>query len=318
MPRPLLFVFPGQSSRDGAMFTRLDRAAPGVGAAALARVEQRIGAPFTGAFASNLEIQVGVFEAMLAYLGLADAAGLRPVMSAGLSLGEYAHLVAIGALAADDARTLVAARGTYFDAGPTGVMVAIHPAPPESIAELAADICAETGDDTAVAVATINSPTQCVVAGDATAVARLTERADEMYFATGTPIEQRVPMHTRRFAPVAPSLRAALTRAPWRAPTDDYWPNLDATPRAHATPATFIECLTRHVAEPVRWRDTLDAAVARHPDPVIVEVGPLQVLRRLAGRRWLAEARWFSLDAMDDASPDTLARTFAEIHDAVA
>ena len=316
--RPLLFAFPGQSSRDPAMFDRLERAAPGSGAAARARVEAHLGGMFRGTFATNAEIQVAVFEVMLAYLALARAAGLVPAMSAGLSLGEYAHLVAIGALDENEARSLVAARGACYDDGPDGVMVAIHPAPPEEIARLAGEVCDERDDETAVAVATINSPTQCVVAGDAQAVDTLVARADEQFFAAGTLIEQRVPMHTRRFAPVVPRFRPALARATWRPPASDYWPNVDAAPVAGADANTIVNCLARHVCEPVRWRETLDAAVARHPAPVIVEVGPLQVLRRLAGRRWLSDATWFSLDALDDASPDVLARTFDAIHDAVA
>lgn len=321
MPRPLIFLFPGQSSRDASMFARLDAAAPQAGTVAHRRAESSLGATISTEFtasSSNGAIQLAVFEATLAYLQLARAAGLVPVASAGLSLGEYAHLVTIGALEEEAARALVAARGRCYDAGPPGVMAAVHPIEAAAAESIAREVSAAAGDPDAVVVSNYNSPTQCVVAGDAVAVEEFLRRADGEHFAAGQVIEHRIPMHAPRFAPVVACFRPALERARWREPHADYWPNVDAAPIAQASPSVFIDALSRHVCEPVRWRQSIDALRARHADAVFVEVGPQQVLTRMLGRRWIGPARAFALDLMEDASAPAFTARVEEIHAAAA
>jgi [acyl-carrier-protein] S-malonyltransferase len=318
MPRPVIFLFPGQSSRDAAMFARLDAAAPGAGTAAHGRSHSALGAAPGAQWATNAEVQVSVLESTFEYLRLARESGLEPVASAGLSLGEYAHLVEIGALDQMSARALVLARGRAYDGGPSGVMAAVHPLDATIVEQLAREISAAAGDPYAVTVSNYNSPTQCVVAGDPGAVAELLRRAEEEHFAGGQVIEQRIPMHTARFATVVERFRPALERAPWRTPHAEYWPNVDAAPLTAATPGEIIDRLARHVHEPVRWRQTIDAFLARHADPVFVEVGPLQVLTRMLSRRWIGSAQAFALDLMDDASAPAFAARLEEIHAAAA
>ncbi len=318
MPRPIIFLFPGQSSRDATMFARLDAIAPGAGSAARQRAEAALGTVLDLRFDSNAEVQCAVLECTFEYLRLAHAAGLVPAASAGLSLGEYAHLVAIGALDADAARALVLARGRCYDDGPTGTMAAVHPIDASVVEALAAEISAAAGDADAVRVSNYNSPTQCVVAGDPTAVEELLRRADEEHLAGGQVIERRIPMHTPRFAPVIERFRPALVRAPWQTPRADYWPNVDAAPIPSATATAIVDRLARHVAEPVRWRETIDAFLARYGEPVFVEVGPLQVLTRMLSRRWIGPARAFALDRMDEAGPGAFSARLEEIHAAAA
>jgi len=166
--RSLIFVFPGQSSRDAGMFERLAHVSPTHASAALEALEHKLGHRFDGAFSSNLEIQLAVFEATQAWVALLQDAGLHCQASAGLSLGEYSHLVAIGALTRDAARDLVAQRGQCYDAGPAGVMAAVFPMSLHDLEALCARVCDELHSAQAVAVANINSPTQNVVAGTAT------------------------------------------------------------------------------------------------------------------------------------------------------
>lgn len=317
MPRAMILLFPGQSSRDAAMFARLDSVAPGAGAAAKRRAEEALGAPLDTRFETNAAVQCAVLETTFEYLRLAREAGLVPDASAGLSLGEYAHLVAIGALDAAGARELVLARGRCYDGGPAGVMAAVHPLDPAVVESLAAEISSAAGDVNAVRVSNYNSPTQCVVAGDPAAVDELLRRAEE-HFASGQVIEHRIPMHTPRFAPVVTRFRPALVRAAWRVPHSEYWPNVDAAPIASASAEAIVERLARHVSEPVRWRQTIDAFLARYDEPVFVEVGPLQVLTRMLSRRWIGRARAFALDLMDDANAPAFAARLEEIRAAAA
>ncbi|RVU45044.1 ACP S-malonyltransferase [Rubrivivax rivuli] len=331
MSRPLVFVFPGQSSRDAGLFRRLDALSPGAGTQAQARAEAAMGRACSASFDHNLDIQCCVLAASLAWLRLAEAAGLRAQASAGLSLGEYAHLVHIGALDEAAAMALVAARGRCYDAGPSGAMAALFPmAAPEAQA-LCERVCLAQGDPQAVAVSNFNSPQQVVVAGTQAAVDAVLEGADAEHGVLGHVIERRIPMHVVRFEPVAQALQPALRAAPWQAPRLDYWPNVDGCAMNDVTPARLQQSLARHVHQPVRWQQTIDAMRQRWPDAVFVEVGPLQVLSRLMARRWLPAGTVFALDTFEmadapgesgtSASPAATAawgRRVQEIHDALA
>ncbi len=318
MSRALIFLFPGQSSRDEAMFARLDRCAPGAGKEARAQVEAVTEKSFDGAFASNLDIQAAVFELNLAYLRLARAAGLEADASAGLSLGEYSHLVDIGALSDIEGRDLVAERGRCYDAGPDGAMAALHPIELVQVENLVRLVCEELDDTDAVAISNINTPSQCVVAGRRDAIIRVLELADEIHYVLGNIIEPRIPMHVKRFRPVAAALRPRLERASWQPLRREYWPNVTARAIAAPQPDQIVDHLVRHVYEPVQWRATIEAFCAGFGDPVFVEVGPRQVLSKMIGKRWTGAASVFSLDLMEDAGEVAFANTLKEISHAVA
>lgn len=289
-----MLLFGGQSSRDPAMFDRLEAAWPEVGHRARRTAAAVLGGDPTD-FSSNRAIQVSVLAASLGWLELLTARGLRSDASAGLSLGEYAHLVDIGALRADDALALVEKRGALYDDGPDGAMAAVFPADWEELAPLVERVSATHGDG-GLAAAVFNSPTQTVVGGSAEAVADLLAAAEEELWAQGVVVESRIPMHTPRFRPVAGPLARALEAAPWtgraRVP---YLPNVTAVPSS-ADASTVVDRLTRHVHEPVRWRDTVDGLVARYPDAVFLEVGPRTVLADLMRRRWHADREILALD----------------------
>jgi [acyl-carrier-protein] S-malonyltransferase len=316
--RSLIFVFPGQSSRDAAMIDRLACVDARCAAEVRSTLRDKLGRHFDGEFTSNYDIQLAVFEVTQALLALVRAAGLQEQASAGLSLGEYSHLVAIGALSIGAARDLVAARGRCYDAGPAGMMAAIFPLSLDELEKLCASVREEFADKQAVAVANINSSTQNVIAGTAAAVERTLSLAEELHFVNGQIIEHHIPMHVPRFAPASATLRPALEAAPWQSPQADYWPNVDAQLIAAALPADFIDCLTRHVWQPVLWRATIEAMRAHFIDPVFVEVGPLQVLARMMSRKWIDPKRVFALDLMDTTSPAAFAERIEEIKRALA
>ena len=90
--------------------------------------------------------------------------GLRPDYVAGHSLGEYAALVAAGALDFADAVRLVRKRGQYMqEAVPPGVgaMAAILKLPQEKLEA----VLAEAAQGEVVTAANFNSPDQIVIAG---------------------------------------------------------------------------------------------------------------------------------------------------------
>ncbi len=285
MSRPLVFVFPGQSSCDAKMFERAAAVAPDAAARALADFQDLAGHPFDGRFDTNLDVQLAVHLTTRVWRACLLEHGLSPVASAGLSLGEYTHLVQIGALAQDASDALVAARGRHYDAGPSGTMVAITG---PSAEEVEASLTAVRGrldiDAGELAISNLNSARQVVIAGRSDAVAVAVERLEEDSFAMTTVIESKIPMHVGRFSPVARAFGPDLQRAPWQPPHATWWSNVTGDAVADPDAPTLASTMADHVDHCARWSALLSALLARHPGAVLLEVGPGRVLTGLASR----------------------------------
>ncbi len=291
----LVFMFPGQSSRYPEMLERVIDAWPPA-AAVVERASAVLGRDLRAhyrsgrqdVFHSNRDVQVGVFVAShLHQLALADS-GITAALSLGLSLGEYNHLVHIGAIAFEDALRLVDARGEIYDRGPTGMMASVFPLSPENLAPYLKEAVAHG----VVEAASLNSPSQTVIAGDRAAVEAAIRLIDVRETGVNAVvIERRVPMHTSVFRPAAKELRPHLEAAPWRTPTLPYIPNVEAAMISAPAPGDIAGLLARHVFRPVKWRHSIELIVALYPETRFVEVGPGQVLYNLLQRRWLRNRR---------------------------
>lgn len=281
---PVVFLFPGQSSRSHEMFSVARRIAPEIAAGILVRSSDVLGRDMERiSFDTNLEVQLGVFVANHIHAAALQAEGVRPALSLGLSLGEYNHLVQIGALSFEDALELIDRRGRAYDEGPSGAMAAIFPL---TLPELEPLVC-RAGEAGALAVSNVNAPTQHVVGGEREAVDALMALVEEETFATAVVIEERIPMHTPRFRPVAGSFREALERAPWQPVTGPYLPNVTGEILRDPSDRQIVEMLVRHVSQPVLWRRSIESVLAAHPDAVFIEVGPGRVLAGLMRRPWI-------------------------------
>jgi [acyl-carrier-protein] S-malonyltransferase len=302
---PLVFLFPGQSSARADAVARARRTSPAAEALA-ARAASVLGAEDTRAFLggdiarleTNRDVQLVVFLASQMYLHALAAEGVTAAASLGLSLGEYSHLVHIGALTFEDTLRLVSARGHCYDQAPPGIMVTVLGADRDAVTAVVADAA---GRGCAV-VSNFNTPTQHVLAGQADAVTWAAATLEEQHGAFATVIEERVPMHSPLMTPVAEAFAGHLLAAPWQPPQASYLPNVSATPLGDPTPADFVAALTAHVSAPVLWDRSLDHTAAAHPDATFVEVGPGGVLHNMLGRSWkpLRRAR---LDAPDAHEP---------------
>jgi len=233
-------------------------------------------------FAFNRDVQVGVFLTNHVYMELLHERGVRAEHSAGLSLGEYNHLVHIGALGFEDALRLVDARGKTYDAGPAGIMACVFPLPLADL-ERVVDRARSVG---CVEIANLNSPMQHVLSGEGHAVQSALRILEDEHCVEGVVIEDRIPMHSSIFAPVVEEFRPHLERAPWRMPGLPYLPNVAAELIHRPGRAQFVEMLSRHVCQPVRWRESVDLLADTLPEPVFVEVGPRGVLSNLLSKKW--------------------------------
>lgn len=308
-PRPLtglstVFMFPGQSSADPGMILRARTLGPAAesvladAAEVLGRVRLVRYIALSGVtLETNQDVQVSVFLATQMHLRALEAAGIVAERSLGLSLGEYSHLVHIGALSFADALDLVVRRGAAYDRSPAGVMVAVLGA----IENEVADAVTRASVHGTVVISNYNAPTQHVIAGERAAVEAAAAILEDEYGATTVETESRVPMHSPVLNPVAQAFRADLQRAPWRTPSRPYISNVSGAFEPRVSPALLVDRLTAHVTEPVRWRQSIESLAGGTDPTCFVEVGPGSVLFNMLSRRWL-EVRRAKSDDRDAAS----------------
>jgi [acyl-carrier-protein] S-malonyltransferase len=279
----LVFMFPGQSSRYPAMLEKL--AARPECADVVRRATSILGrdlaahyrADNPAIYATNRDVQIGVFLANHLHLVMLEAHGLRARRSLGLSLGEYNHLVHIGALAFDEALPLIDARGRLYDEAEGGLMVSVFPTDAASIE----GAIARLGLSGRVVVGLYNSPKQQVISGERAAVERLVAALEEESFIDAIAIEPRIPMHAPVFEPIGRRLAPVLERIAF-SPCRGYVPNVRGAVLDIASPTVIRELLVAHTYQPVRWHASIEAVATS--DCVFVEVGPRAVLFNLLAK----------------------------------
>jgi [acyl-carrier-protein] S-malonyltransferase len=203
----------------------------------------------------------------------AEAGRPTAAAAAGHSLGEYAALVAAGALEFDAAMRLVELRAKVMAAAAEespGGMVAMLGGDPDAVRRLA--------DELGLVVANDNAPGQLVLSGDTEAVEQVVSRAGEEAGARSRTLSVSGPFHSEAMEPAVPPLRDALAEADFREP--DFPVYSCATAAPFEDPA---EELALNVIRPVRWRETVLAMRAAGVENFI-ELGPGQVLTGLLRR----------------------------------
>jgi [acyl-carrier-protein] S-malonyltransferase len=211
---------------------------------------------------------------------LGTAWGERVACAAGHSLGEYTALVAAGALDFEDAIRTVRKRGEYMqEAVPAGegAMAAVLGLTLQEVEAL----CLAAAEGECLAPANLNAPEQIVVAGTATAVARLGPLAKARGARRVLPLPVSAPFHCALMAPAQDRLEKHLGSVPFK---DAAFPVIaNATSQPERRAGEFRKLLVRQVTAPVRWVETVERIKALGVT-VILEVGPGRVLSGLAKR----------------------------------
>ena len=224
-------------------------------------------------------VQPAMFACDLAAFAVLREEGIEPIAVAGHSLGEYAALVAAGALefgAALEAvreRSLAMAEASASRPGGMTALVGLSPAE-------AADVCAVAGRGDVLTVANENSPKQTVLSGTLEAI----ERAEDLARTRGArPVRLQVAgaFHSPLMAPAQDRVRAAVARLSFTNPSFPVVSNVSGRPTTH--PFALRDLLSRHLVSPVRWERSMRAMAALGAD-VFVEAGPGDVLGKLAKR----------------------------------
>ena len=203
-----------------------------------------------------------------------EAAG-RPeeAAAAGHSLGEFAALVATGALEFEAAVGLVSLRGRLMAeaaASPPGGMLAMLGGDADAVAALAAEL--------GLLIANDNAPGQVVLSGPREQIERATERGPAETGARVRPLAVSGAFHSAQMEPVVDPMREALAAAGFTEP--DFPVYSCATAAPFEDPA---EELARNIVRPVHWRETVLALRAAGIDD-FSELGPGRVLTGLVRR----------------------------------
>jgi [acyl-carrier-protein] S-malonyltransferase len=224
--------------------------------------------------ASQLAVLLGSLVAWEAFRPTLAGA---PVAFAGHSLGQITALLASGAVDRAEGFRLAAARAARSqasaDARP-GRMAALA----GTDLEVAARLCAAIDD---VWVANDNAPGQVVIAGTRAGIDAAGEQAPNLGVRRVMPLDVGHAFHTPLLADAADGLRPLLGRTPFREPTAPVVANTDAL--GHTDADCWPDQLTRHLVEPVRWRESQRTLAASGAE-TFVEVGPGRVLAGLAKR----------------------------------
>ena len=295
----IVVLFPGQTSRDPAMIERAlsrSRRSRHLLQHASELVDSDLAAHYRSdnpqAFSTNEAIQLGVFLANHLALESLHDHGLTTTFSVGASLGEYNHLVHIGALSFEDALFAVQRRGQLFDAAPKGRMSALFPIDADALQPLI-DRCSCSG---LVVISNHNSPRQLVIAGEDDAVVQVERLAEREFGAFALAVDSEIAMHSPLMEGVAERFRPILERLEWRTPRAPYLPGVLGCWLRGWSRDAVVDLLVRHVSRPIYFRQAIDH-LARElgPHVAFVEAGCGGALTALLRRRWMSNA--VSLDA---------------------
>lgn len=309
----LAFVFPGQGSQKVGMLAGFE--GNDIVADVMRRADAALGQDLTGLIANgpeaDLNLTVNTQPAMLAssyamYAAWLAVGGMKPVVMAGHSLGEYTALTAAGVFTLEQAVGLVRFRAQAMQSAvPVGVgaMAAILGLTDEVVA----DVCREASEDGKYVVEPVNfnCPGQVVIAGHREGIEKACEIAQEKGARRALKLAVSAPFHSSLLVGAAKQLAERLAQIDVMAPAIDVIANVDVA--VHHEPQDIRDILSRQAASPVQWVKTIQKMAA---DGVthIVECGPGKVLTGMI-RRIAPEIKIYNIYD---------AQTLASVKDALA
>ncbi|MEG7530823.1 MAG: ACP S-malonyltransferase [Hungatella sp.] len=215
--------------------------------------------------------QAAMVTTGIAMMKVLESRGIKPDVSAGLSLGEYNALVAAGVLSEEDAIRAVRQRGLLMqEAVPAGIgaMAAVLALDAEKIEEIVSGI-----ED--VQIANYNCPGQIVISGKKQAV----EQAKEQLLAVGAKrvvlLNVSGPFHSKMLQEAGKKLGQVLEQVTIQQPKIPYVANVTAS---YVTEAGAVKMLLeQQVSSSVRWQQSVETMLADGVD-TFIEIGPGKTL----------------------------------------
>jgi [acyl-carrier-protein] S-malonyltransferase len=280
------FLFPGQLSEwvgMGRDFYDADAEARSL----FARTSERCGRDLAGLMfegpaeelGENLAAQAAVFlVSTLAARALA-AAGVRPCATAGYSLGNYAAIVASGAVSYEEALDVLIAVWRETEAhGIRGAMGAVIGARREAV-ETVCEALRQSRRP--VWIGNVNASTQFVLTGTPEGVEAALEELRPRALSV-LPLKMSWPIHSERMRPVADAIAPLIAKlSTIREPAVPYY---GPEGRVVKTGEEVRRILGTGFCFPTLWKDAFEAMVA-DGHRLLLEVGPGEMLSRMA--RWI-------------------------------
>ncbi len=203
-----------------------------------------------------------------------SAEGIKPEISAGLSLGEYSALYGAGVWDAATTAEITAVRGRAMKEAVTGIETAMA-AVMGIDREILLDICKECSKEGVVQIANYNCPGQLVISGEAHAVAIASEKAKESGARRVIPLTVSGPFHTTLMSPAGDVLKTKLEEVSFGEMAHPVVFNTTAKPLADGE--NIKELLIKQVQTSVNFEDSVRYMAAEGID-TIIEVGPGKAL----------------------------------------
>lgn len=215
--------------------------------------------------------QIAMLATEIAILKAVEEKGIKPDVTAGLSLGEYGAVYAAGIMEMDDIFRLIRKRGIYMqEAVPNGgAMVAVLGLDTAVIEK----ICEETPG--MVTVANYNCPGQIVITGEENAAKEAMEKLTAAGAKRCIPLKVSGPFHSPLLVGAGEKLGEELDKVTLKEMKIPYIANVTAD---------YVESLDqvkpllkKQVSASVKWQQSVERMIADGVD-TFIEIGPGRTL----------------------------------------
>ncbi|MCD6079835.1 MAG: [acyl-carrier-protein] S-malonyltransferase [Candidatus Omnitrophica bacterium 4484_49] len=198
---------------------------------------------------------------------------LTPVVSAGLSLGEYAALVAADAISFEDALELVRRRGEFMEEACNE-----NPGTMSAIIGLGKEVVEEICEESKAEIANVNSPEQIVIAGRVSCVQKAEELARDKGAKRVIRLNVSGAFHSSLMEPAAKKLMYYLNDINIRRPKFTVVSNVNAY--FSFLPQEIKANLVNQINHPTLWVECVKTMVDLGVT-AFLEIGPGKTLRGL-------------------------------------
>lgn len=215
--------------------------------------------------------QAALVTICMAMEKVVEERGLKPDVTAGLSLGEYCAIAAAGGMDTEDAITTVRKRGILMETAVPkgkGSMAAVLGMENEAVETGVADI-------EGVSVANYNCPGQIVITGWKESVEKACEVLKNAGARRVMPLNVSGPFHSPMLKEAGEELGKVLDNVELKELQIPYVTNVTAE---YVTDISQTKALlSRQVASSVRWQQSMERMIADGVD-TFVEIGPGRTL----------------------------------------
>lgn len=243
--------------------------------------------------------QIAMLATELAMYKALEEKGIKPDVTAGLSLGEYGALAVAGVFSLEDSFKVIRQRGILMqNAVPEGgAMTAVLGLDGEVIAK----ICVET--EGIVSVANYNCPGQIVITGEEKAVDEAAEKLKEAGAKRCVKLNVSGPFHSAMLKEAGENLGNVIDEVTIGDIQVPYITNVTAD---YVTDKNQIKkMLMKQVASSVKWQQTIEKMIADGVD-TFIEIGPGKTLAGFM-RKIDKTKKVYNLEKLEDLDKITAA-----------